>query len=375
MDKKVGAERGLADKKAGETGTKGTGDAKDTPAAETSGGGVSVAAAVGVNIASSKAQAYIPAGGKVTSGGLLTLATSNNTDATAKADGSATSGTNEDGSNRINVGVGIAINVVSALNQATIGSGSTINAKWLTLEAKRTEVAGDTVGRVGAEAISGASGGKIGIAGSLALNIADSKNEAIIEGGSTVTLYGGDVKVIAEGSTASTVMAKAKGSAVAPDEKVTAAGDTARITKDTLIGTAEGQVTVTPAGTGKDDLKFTLRDSTNFTVSLNGAAKVQDILDKINNATGNGGKLVASFDEAKQQFVFTDKTTPTEATSAATSVTQTGSPVFYGREGGTAVAAPKSGAATTTDLNFALRVGTLSERFFVTVAGDTYTGS
>ena len=81
-------------------------------------------------------------------------------------------------------------------------------------------------------------------------------------------------------------------------------------------------------------------------MSLVGAAKVQDILDKINNATGNGGKLVASFDEAKQQFVFTDKTTPTEATSAATSVTQTGSPVFYGREGGTAVAAPKSGAAT-----------------------------
>ena len=108
---------------------------------------------------------------------------------------------------------------------------------------------------------------------------------------------------------------------------------------------------------------------------MNGATKVQDILDKINNATGNGGKLVASFDEAKQQFVFTDKTTPTEATSAATSVTQTGSPVFYGREGGTPVAVPKSGAATSETLNFALRVGTLSERFFVTVVGDTYTGS
>ena len=171
------------------------------------------------------------------------------------------------------------------------------------------------------------------------------------------------------------VIAKAKGSAVAPNEKVTAAGDTARITKDTLIGSAEGQLLVDTAGAAKDDLKFTLRDSTTFTVSLVGATKVQDILDKINNAAGNGGKLVASLDEAKQQFVFTDKTTPTEATSAATSVTQTGSPVFYGREGGTAVAAPKSGAATSEDLNFALRVGTLSERFFVTVVGDTYTGT
>ena len=68
VDKQVGDQRGLADKKATDTGTKGTGDSKETPTAETSGGGVSVAAAVGVNIASSTAQAYIPDGGVVTAG-------------------------------------------------------------------------------------------------------------------------------------------------------------------------------------------------------------------------------------------------------------------------------------------------------------------
>ncbi|MCK9230854.1 MAG: DUF4347 domain-containing protein, partial [Syntrophales bacterium] len=53
-----------------------------SPSAETSDGGVSVAAAVGVNIATSSSQAYIPANGRVTSGGTLTLSSSGNTDAT-----------------------------------------------------------------------------------------------------------------------------------------------------------------------------------------------------------------------------------------------------------------------------------------------------
>jgi hypothetical protein len=68
VDKQVGAQRGLADKKAAEGGTTGTGTTT-TPSAETNEGGVSVAAAVGVNIAASTAQAYIPASGKVTAAG------------------------------------------------------------------------------------------------------------------------------------------------------------------------------------------------------------------------------------------------------------------------------------------------------------------
>ena len=205
---------------------------------------------------------------------------------------------------------GVAINVVSALNQATIGTGSTINAEWLTVEAKRTEVKGDTTGTIGAEAISGASGGKIGIAGSLALNIADSTNEALIKGGSTVTL-----------------------------DRRGREGHCRRV--DGFHGAGHGQGVLRSAGRegdgrgghGADHDGHPDRDGRGpghgdscrdregrpevhaagrhqlYGVAER-ATKVQDILDKINNADGNGGKLLASFDEAKQQFVFTDKTTP-----------------------------------------------------------------
>ncbi|MCP5009491.1 MAG: hypothetical protein GY942_05895, partial [Aestuariibacter sp.] len=281
VDKKIGAERKLANDKAIETGTTGTDGVSDTPKAETSEGGVSVAAAIGVNIASSTALAEIPAGRTVSSEGILTLSSSNNSDATAKANGMAT------GAGAANVGAAVAINLVSAKNQALVGSGAEITADWLTLEAKRTEVKDDTTDVVGAEAISGASGGKVGIAGSLALNLSDSKNEAIIGKNSTVTLDGGDIKLVAEGATSATVLATAKGSAVSSDEKVVATGDTALITADTLIGAAAGQVSLTPVGVNQDDLKFTLHDGNSLLVSLDGATKLQDVITKINNATGN----------------------------------------------------------------------------------------
>jgi hypothetical protein len=169
------------------------------------------------------------------------------------------------------------------------------------------------------------------------------------------------------------VLATAKGAAVEQKAKVTAAGDTALITLETLIGKGEGQLDVSPAGDTKDDLKFTLRDGSVITVSLHGIVKVKDLIDRINTAEGNDGKLVAAFDEAKQQLQFTDTTSADAGTSASTSVTQTGSPVFYRRDGGTAVSAPLGESET---LNFALRVGTENERFFVTVEGKDYnTGS
>src|SRR6185503_10963656 len=60
-----------------------------TPSASTSDGGVSVAAAIAVNLANSTVRAYVPASLAVTAGGTFTLTANNQTDASADADGSA----------------------------------------------------------------------------------------------------------------------------------------------------------------------------------------------------------------------------------------------------------------------------------------------
>ena len=210
VDNQVNAQKGLADKKATEGGTTGTGTTT-APSAETSGGGVSVAAAVGVNIATSKAQAYIPASGKITAGGILTLSASNNTDAKASADGSAT------GSSSVGIGAAIALNVPILKNEAYIGENATISAGGLVVEALMTDVDGDKKQEFGAEATSGASGKSVGIAGSLALGILDAESSAVIKSGAHVTITGGgDVRLTAENTTVNTVIAKpANGGATA----------------------------------------------------------------------------------------------------------------------------------------------------------------
>ncbi|MDP2375510.1 hypothetical protein, partial [Reyranella sp.] len=374
VDQQIGAQKGLADKKATEGGTTGTGGST-APKAESSQGGVSVAGAVAVNLSKSHALAYIPDNGVVSSGGLLTLSASNNTDGVAKADGTASSGGAGTG-----VGVAVGINLVNARNEATVGAGATVNAQWLTVEALMTDVGGDTTSTVGADAVSGASGGKIGIAGSLALNIVDNKNLAEIRSGATVTLAGGDVRLAAEGNSASTVNATAQAAGAGSSSTPTAAAANEAsinpVTTATQIGTAEGQLKATFAAAGTNDLKFTLRDGSLINVGLNGATTLQQVLDKINTAGKPAGvvKLEAQFDAVTHALKLIDHTT-VGVTQLATATTQTGSPVFYTRNGGTAVAAPKSGAATSEALDFALRAGTTSERVFVSLAAKTYTGT
>ena len=186
-------------------GTKGTGTTT-APSAETSGGGVSVAAAVGVNLAFSSAQAYIPDSGTITAGGLLTLSSSNNTDATAKADGSAT------GSSSVGIGAAVALNVPILKNEAYIGHNANVHAGGLVIEALMTDVKGDKTQNFGAEATSGASGKAVGIAGSLAVSILDARSTAVIE-----ERRPGDVdgmamsRLTSENTTVSTAIAKPAG--------------------------------------------------------------------------------------------------------------------------------------------------------------------
>lgn len=60
-----------------------------------------------------------------------------------------------------------------------------------------------------------------------------------------------------------------------------------------------------------DDLKFSLQDGTTLTVDLDGAATVGDVLDRINAATGNSGKLTASLSNDRLSLV--DSTTGSNA--------------------------------------------------------------
>ena len=178
------------DKASKAKGGKGTGS-KTTPATENSGGtSVSVAAAVSVNLVDTVSRAHVPDGLTIVAGGTLTLRSSANTDAVAKADGAASN------TSSTAVGVGVAVNLVDMLNEALVGlgpdegggdpAGPAINAEGLVLEALMTDVSGDGVHTMGAEATSGASGGKIGIAGGFAGNFTDLVTSALITAGSVV---------------------------------------------------------------------------------------------------------------------------------------------------------------------------------------------
>lgn len=160
--------------------------------AESSEGKVSVAAAVAVNVAESRAEAYVPDGITLDTTGSLTVEASGNTDAGAHSDGSAAGST-------ATVGIGAAVSVNSATThtRAWIGNAD-ITANGLTLRAFMSDVAGDTVNTFATSAKAGAGGGKVGIAGALALNLIETHTTAEIHGGASVNADGGDVELSAE---------------------------------------------------------------------------------------------------------------------------------------------------------------------------------
>jgi hypothetical protein len=173
------------------------------PSASSSEGKISVAAAVAVNLQTSSATATVPDNGKVIAAGAVKLSASNNTDGSALTDGSAVGSTTT-----VGIGAGISINLVKSANEASIGQNATVTANGLTLEALMTPVAGatgtDQTNTLDAEAKSGAGGSKVGLAGSLALNIADTSSQALIKSGAQVDAGGGDVSLSADDRTSTT---------------------------------------------------------------------------------------------------------------------------------------------------------------------------
>lgn len=155
-------------------------------------GKVAVAAAVAVNIVSATSTARVADGVTVKTGGALTLSASGNTDSSASSDGSTVGSTA-----KIGIGAAVSVNKVDAHNQASIGSNAQITAHGLTIESAMTDVGGDTTNTIEAEAKSGAGASNVGIAASLALNLADTSSKALIKSGAGVDA-GGAVILSAE---------------------------------------------------------------------------------------------------------------------------------------------------------------------------------
>jgi hypothetical protein len=182
----------------------------DARSASTSEGKVSVAAAVGINVQNASVIAAIPDGVVITAGGVLTLAAINNTDGQIEAIGDAVGAADASGETppaaQIGIGAAVAVNVVKARNDATLGVAAH-SVGGLALSALKRDVAGFMADPAStalredvylAKASSGAGASKVGLAGSLALNLVDTQSVARLQGGSVTVTGTGAVSVLSD---------------------------------------------------------------------------------------------------------------------------------------------------------------------------------
>jgi hypothetical protein len=188
-------------------GTSGAKKGKDasTPTAgtaENSGAAISVAAAIAFNLVKTLSDVTLPGTVTITVvDGPLTLASSANTDASATADGET--GT---GAAAAAIGAGVALTLATVDNRADISAGATVHVVGLTLGATMTPTGEDDPATcdiadadcshsIDASAISASSGGgKLGVAGSVAINISTITTSAQVRAaaGTTTTIDAGD---------------------------------------------------------------------------------------------------------------------------------------------------------------------------------------
>src|SRR5439155_1517315 len=216
VDSQVADERGNADATAAANGAAdsdaGTNPTPKAESSEKDGGGnnkpLQVAASIAITISIVSQQAQIRGGLAISSGGPLTLSAKGNTDSTAKADGKAVATGPATGTS---VGAAIAANLAFTTTEASTASGAIINAGALTIESKTQTVGSDSTNTYGAEATSGAGGGKNSVAGSLAFNLVLVSSTARLGSASVVTLTGGtgDVTISADPDSTSTTKALA----------------------------------------------------------------------------------------------------------------------------------------------------------------------
>ena len=267
-----------------ETGSKsgGKGDAS------TSEGSVAVAAAAAVGVSTAKVTAYVPASVSVTTPGTLSIAAVNNTDLLTAADGSQVG--SDTTKTKVGVGAAVAVSVVHAAGDATLGSGAgggIYTVGGLSVTALNTDLGATTptipgvaapaavvdtaLGRpdqFGASATSGAGATNVGVAGSVGVALIDSESVARVASGVVTVTGSGSVTVGSDDETSSTVAALPSGTG-ASGGKVGVGASVALLTIATrsAAGIADG---VTLSGAGALTLKANTLDNTD-TESRGGA--------------------------------------------------------------------------------------------------------
>ena len=207
------ADKNLDTASANDSSGKTTGE--KTPAAksdESGGTTVTVAAAVAIAVVKATSLSKIADGISLNSPtGLASLASTENADSKVKTNASATK------AKTANIGAAVSINRITVDNEAVVGTNDLINSQGLSVTAGMRNVGGDQKHDFDTEATSGAGGGKVGIAGALALTIADVKTNAEIHSNAGrgppatfpgIQLNGHDLTMSATSTVESTARAK-----------------------------------------------------------------------------------------------------------------------------------------------------------------------
>ncbi len=180
---------------------------------ESGGTKVTVAAAVAITIATLTILAGVLANLTIVSGAGVTLTSRANGNSKVISNGKATKAVTA------NIGAAVSINKVTLVNRAQVGLNTIIKSHGLSLTAGMQTNGNDKSHDLDTEATSGAGEGKVGIAGSLALTIADLTTSALVLSNAGRgppsdppgnQLNGGDLSLTAESTVSSTAKAMAK---------------------------------------------------------------------------------------------------------------------------------------------------------------------
>ncbi|AWB50708.1 hypothetical protein HYN69_17915 (plasmid) [Gemmobacter aquarius] len=318
--------------------TDSTVDDKEGRSASTSEGKVSVAAAVGVNVQTSQVTAFVPDGVTVDAGGTLKIAASNNTDGQIEATGDAVGQEDENGDlpppSQVGIGAAVAVNLVKTGNTARLGDAvHTVGGLEITADKRdvaalmadpaSTDMRSDVYV---ARASAGAGGSKIGIAGSLALNLVDTESRATISGAATVNLTGGgDIALTADNRTDATAEALPVGDGASGGDVGIGASVALNILANRSVAEISDGAVINAAGDVSLTASATYAATTKAEAGSAGGISITPSLglSLIANATtarvGTGGLLDVSGDITVA--ATQEATTTTEAGSAASGST------------------------------------------------------